>query len=789
MKKYLRSSINSSPSPAATLPYFPLILTPLLLFGPILLSGRALFWGTPSLQFIPWWDYALETLKSGHLPLWNPLVGMGAPLIANYQSALFYPPHWVYLLLGLLGGTSLMAWGMALMVALHLMWAGVGMASLTRRLGLGRLAQTVAGLAFSLSGYLVARVGFLSINAAASWLPWILLFSLAVAEKKALKDSELKSFSVLKLSLVIGLQLLAGHAQTTWYTLVLAGTWVLFWSWVNSDAEKILSRLRDVLSALLGYAGAGLLGLGIAAVQLLPTAQYLLQSQRSSAVDYEFAMTYSFWPWRFLTLLAPDMFGNPARGNYWGYANFWEDAVYLGLLPLLLAFTAVYALRKRRSPLSTSRFLHLTLYALLITLLSFLLALGKNTPIFPWLYNHVPTFNLFQAPTRITLWAVFALSLLAALGVDRWRRPTKRALYWTRLGTAGAFAISLGAGLTWYFMDDVRMTFIRAAALAGLWALGTGILALTAPPRDAENPQPLWQWGVVLWLMADLLVAGWGLNPSIPLDFYHPPRDSLVGRIYLSPQDEYNLKFEYFLLFEDFSPPVDWEDMRAAHLPNLNILDQVPMVNNFDPFVPGRYQRWMDVLEEVEPGPRAEMLNVMGVAAIERVSSERMAVNFTLWKGGRLVRWVGCAEYVKGGEEALDRIASGELDLYKIITLEETPQPLPMDCSAWKGEARLTARQSPNKITIHTDASQPGWVLWSEVWYPGWRAWVDGERSPVVRGDYLFQAIPVPAGEHEVVVGYRPVLFYVGGCISLVALGAVFFFLRKKNQYMVTAEA
>ncbi len=89
------------------------------------MAGKALFWGTPLLQFGPWWSYAWESLLSGSLPLWNPLVGMGAPLFANYQSGLMYPPYWVYLGLYAMGGTQWMAWGMAIITACHLAWAGL----------------------------------------------------------------------------------------------------------------------------------------------------------------------------------------------------------------------------------------------------------------------------------------------------------------------------------------------------------------------------------------------------------------------------------------------------------------------------------------------------------------------------------------------------------------------------------------------------------------------------------------------------------------------------------------
>jgi hypothetical protein len=94
--------------------------------------------------------------------------------------------------------------------------------------------------------------------------------------------------------------------------------------------------------------------------------------------------------------------------------------------------------------------------------LSFLFGLGDNTPVFPFLYLHAPTFALFQAPSRFLIWATFGLVLLAAIGIDRWRCPTGKGLYWFRLATAGAFAVTLGAGLAWINLKDIQRTFIQA---------------------------------------------------------------------------------------------------------------------------------------------------------------------------------------------------------------------------------------------------------------------------------------------------------------------------------------
>ena len=168
---------------------------------------------------------------------------------------------------------------------------------------------------------------------------------------------------------------------------------------------------------------------------------------------------------------------------------FWEDAAYLGLLGILLAIAALILKNKPQEQRSLVWFLFGAI------VVSFLLALGDNTPIFPWLYRHVPSFDMFQAPARYLIWAQFALALLAGLGVIGWRRPEGRALYWSRLGTMSAFAVMVGAGIGAWFLagkgitfGEVKPTFVPAFAWAGLWGLGAGALNLLAQPKAENHP-------------------------------------------------------------------------------------------------------------------------------------------------------------------------------------------------------------------------------------------------------------------------------------------------------------
>src|SRR3989304_1514858 len=102
---------------------------PVVLFGPVLVRGHVLYWGTPLLQFVPWRTAAFDLIRQGRLPLWNPLLGMGAPLLANYRSAVLYPPNWILAI-------PAAGWGEGLLVLAHLVLGGGGTALLLRRLGL-----------------------------------------------------------------------------------------------------------------------------------------------------------------------------------------------------------------------------------------------------------------------------------------------------------------------------------------------------------------------------------------------------------------------------------------------------------------------------------------------------------------------------------------------------------------------------------------------------------------------------------------------------------------------------
>lgn len=767
-------------------------IAPLVLFSPALFAGLRMYYGALSLQFVPWRWAGFQMMGAGDIPLWNALSGFGAPLLANYQSAFLYPLNWLLLPFARLGGLDALAWAQGALAAAHLVLAGWGMARLVRALGPGVLAQAVAGLAYGLSGYLVARTHFLSINAAAAWLPWVLL---AVYRVVRGNGRQVRG-GFAGLVGAAAMLLLAGHAQTAWYTFLLAGAWAVFWlsrppdataHSQNTSAED--SRDSPVhglhRGARLFLLGAGvLLGLCIAAAQLLPTAELLAVSQRSGGAAEGFVMTYSFWPWRFLGLFLPGLFGSPASGNYWGYATYWEDAIYIGLLPVLLALRTVFSRKTDGERRALVGFLSA------VTLLSFLLALGNNTPVFPWLYRNVPTFDLFQAPTRYSIWAVFSLALLAGLGAQSWSSTVSsysrhQAARWTSVG----LAFVLAGVLILMFLPGIEPSFGRSTLAAGV--IGTFYAALGLARRRNLR----WQAAVILLVAADLVYAGWGLNPVVDPALYREPAPNAAvlrqrlegGRLYLFESDEYALIYDRYFPFRSFQ--VDLTGLRGSLLPNLNLFEGLPSASQFDPLVPASFAAWTETVERQPPDVQAWLLAQSGVSVLERYDPARdESLRFVTQPAASRVAWAPCALSAASAAEALELLVAA-YPAAPPLFIEHPGNDLPNPCESGLmpqpgGTVRIVS-EGAGELTVRVEADAAGWLLLRDTHYPGWEAEIDGEQLEIYRANGVFRAVEVPAGRHEIVWTYDPASFSVGltlTTIGLVLFGATLYYFWLKGR-------
>jgi len=811
------------------IPISVIIILPLILFWPLIFGGKVLYWGTPLLQFYPWRKLAVDMIQSGHVPLWNHYLGNGTPLAANLQSAVFYPLNLIYLV-------APVERAMGYSAVLHVILAGLFMYLYGRTIKLSRFASLVAALSYMFSGFLISRLGFLSMTSATLWLP--LLFCLA----ERLVSKRCPS-SVLLLGLAIGLQLLAGHAQLWYYGLwavaayVIARGWQLCkmqqGTWETHGRSRVLCLASSVARAWLLLALAALVGLGVAAVQLLPTAELALLSQRQRGAEYEFAMTYSFWPWRLITLFAPDFFGNPARGDYWGYANYWEDCGYIGVLPLLLALIAIsiYLGQKRgqRTGLPLPLVIHyssLVPFFSLLALFSLLLALGKNLPLYPLVFRWVPGFGFFQAPARFLYLYTLGIATLAGLGADL-MVPSRKLERVSGYGVVASLAILLATvAIRFLPFPPVKLTFVSAlvrfavlltiASLlllyrgkAEFWSGKTGAMK-KLPDRLGVSPLVLWQTLVIGFIAADLIIFGHALNPTTEPRLYKLPtisgaflkREDEGHRIFTFSRSAHELKFEKYLLFDDFGPDdVDWlMGLRETLMPNLTIGEGLFSANNFDPLLVGHYER---LTQEIDKGlPRQvdrdlgqtvdenrlsvalRLLSLMNVKYILDYG-EIPDLNLIFTDSVRIYRnddvlprayVVSQARVISDDEELLAELLSQTFDPRRTVLLRPAPSqepfsypPIPCLLSL----IPLSPEYSPNTVKIEVALDRDGYLVLSDTYYPGWRAYVDGEEKEILRANYAFRAVPLESGQHTVLFKYNPLSFKVGLVISLATWGVI----------------
>jgi hypothetical protein len=453
----------------------------------------------PIQQYLPWRIYAVQSLRAGLVPLWNPYSFLGTPFLANLQSTLLYLPNVLFLIFGA-------AHGFGVSAIFHLAMGGLCMLALLRTLGLRPAAGVLGALVFMFNGYTVAWLEYPTLSLwTFMWLPGILL-----CYERALQQP--RSAWPALCALLVGMQFLGGHLQISSYLMLAFGIYAL--------VRAIALRSPRSVGALLLALAPVVFGLALAAAQVLPTMELARYSGRvahgaGAAVKTAFPLAH------FILYLVPNFFGNPAHYNYWGNyrdpsaINFFETAAYVGILPLVLA---VWSLRRWREQ-SFAFFAVLTVVVVLAAV---------GSPVYYALYAVLPGFRELAGLGRILCLAAFGIAGLAAMGLDDLLAREKP----VPLGRAPA-AVLLVGGL-WYVLGPVAQTafgsafagyqLVQLAMFAALLAASLALLALRARLRLRA---PAFAAAAIGLVVLDLFGFGIGFNPFVSAKLAYPTTDSI----------------------------------------------------------------------------------------------------------------------------------------------------------------------------------------------------------------------------------------------------------------------
>ena len=443
---------------------------PLLLFGSVTLGGRTMLPVDNLFQWAPWtavademgvgvpqnglltdliienyaWrSFFVDSIRAGEIPLWNPNLFAGAPFLATGQHSMLYPFSWLFLILPIP-----LAYGWYTVIQIWL--AGVLMYLFGRVLNMRPGSAAIAGIIYQGCGFLlVSAAVFPMVLGAAVWLPLLL----ACIEKIIQTTAQRKPTTLLWAAagaVALGLQILAGHIEITYYTLLVMALYAAYR--LISDAvggrheKKIWQGLLGLLRSRSAQAfawllGMVLIGLLLGGVQLIPFYEVGQVNFREGSASFAEVRGWAFPARRVLTLALPNFFGNPAHHAYldvftretvpfglntygelnpqgaytsdWGIKNYVEGGIYLGILPLFLALVGIWGLWRDESDRLRRR-----QGAFFLVLSFFSLAFIFGTPLYGLLFYGLPFINQLHTPFRWVWPLALCVAVLAGFGVD-----------------------------------------------------------------------------------------------------------------------------------------------------------------------------------------------------------------------------------------------------------------------------------------------------------------------------------------------------------------------------------
>ncbi len=690
--------------------------------------------------------------QNGTIPMWNPYILAGIPVVDAMHGDLFYPVSIFYVLMPLHKA-------LGYKIILHVWIAGVAMYFLLRTLGLRRRAGLVGAVGYMVAPYLLSLIyaGHDAKMFVTALFPLCVMLLERMIRKPRLLEAALFGGA-------IGLLLLTAHPQMAYFAGWGLGIYFIF------NIPRMVGN-RTILRGILMLVLAGVLGIAIGCVQFMPTYYYTTNfSPRTGGVTLEFASSWSLHPEEIVSLLFPSFGGY--LDSYWGRNPFKLNAESPGPVILLLALCGfVYFIRRRDMLPWLVLFIFCPLYAL-----------GAHTPVLKIVFHSVPGAKFLRAPSVIMFMFSCASSVLAAYFVNgllekKLTRGQKQWLMGIILGTLAitiVFTVGKGAFLGMWrgifgWPDQSRIEMARTAS--GSWPVDAILVAVfvwaaIGLVRTAYRQR----WEGAVWigiLVAGILVTGLRHSTRF-IDYINVGdfvrKDPMIELVSRDPGHFRAL------------PITGWSFYNRNYLPIFGI-------ETANGFYDNRI-RFYDTLVG-EGQANLNHANVMGIANVKYVlTSERIAHSmlepvqdfgraFVYGNRGFLERAFIVHNTVVAADDsaALDLIKSGGFNPATTIVLHEGEGMAGGEASA--GEHASIESDDPGGVVIRARLESEGYLYYSGNYLPHWKAYVDGEEVPVERCNISMRAVRLPPGEHRITMKYDSPWFRLGTYLCLASCAAV----------------
>ncbi len=697
---------------------------------PLLTMRGGFIWGDSFVQFYPWSKCYAESIKSFSFPYWIKTMGSGFPLMAEGQVGGFYPLN--ILLFFIL--PFKIAYNYS--VVLHFVMGGIFTYLYSRKLGADQSGGSLAALLFCFgSAYAGCFYNIITLRTLA-WFPLVLLLIERYFDKKEMKY-------VVFSGVILGLQFLAGFVQMAAYSAFFYLAYFIYKAKIEKDSPW---------KAAISLAAFFITAIFIALPQLLLTYQLAGLSGREGA-------TAGFALWG-------SVFPSGILGTVFPYSFSFKGDLYVGILSLLFVIFSIYSLKKYKTirPLA------------LVLILSVFLALGSYNPVY-LAFIKIAKLYIFRNPSKFLFFGSFSLSVLAGIGLTRYfnnsdvaARRRSNFVFFLLLAIAGAtffvvkFSLilfkdnNIGFGYYFvrnfiynkphhrygleYYIDKFKMSYdaiLGSFSFSSVFVVLSWVIFIAAFLFCLMRLRKRSRYIAIGLIFIDIFVFsfyGKGFSQNIK------PFSRLAA--------DNNGLLEYLKKDRDIYRVIPF-DVRSGKLPNwslpnANIAYGIDSAACYTPLVTRAYRDKLFALGAIDDSlgfinakedvikTSSEMLRLLNVKYIitQKELDDRGMENVYTDNGVFLYRMRDFSPRLFFSSSIASEIRQSPLAGTKILTYKD------------------------GFIEAEVMAYADGFVVFSENYYPGWRAFVDGKEKNIIKVMDILQAVAVYKGYHKVVFIYKP---------------------------------
>lgn len=735
------------------------------------------FWAAKQIKQQTPIDY-LASLAAAFHASWEPFSDGGRSLEGGWNAItlLFHR----YLIQRLLPFPASIAW----LAVLALAWGGIGAFYYCRRIGIGKLGAFLAGLMFALcsENLTLINAGHIQKIEAIAWLPWILL-----AFESAVSGGRLFHYALT--GLLLAVQFFHMHWQISFYTCLAVALYWLFWvvfRWHDGEGRyQIRALSKDVVLAVVMVT----LFFGTIAMSFAPLLSWSKQSERGGGMSQEQGMSWSMPPEEVATLLIPGLVGLSRQeagdipkkdyAYYWGRMYFTQTSDYLGLLPWLLLPLPLMFRRDR-----------LTWFFSFLIGATLLMALGKHTFVYQFMFDHLPGFSTFRVPKMILFLFAFGAAVLMGRGADllldddkelQQRLPAWMAYVASLVLVLGAFwllivampekVLSLSKGFideptryqsgTGLVQERIWFMLTEAGVAFGIGCVYLGLL-FTGYRR--------WlRWSVAVPLLGLLLVADlWRVNNHFLVITAPPMADKQRAKT-----DTVKFLEKQIGLYR-MQPLNEQESHYYSDY-------QLPTLASYVTVSEKRYREYLDSLALVSTLPDIMNVKYLVMPANDYVNqqgqlADKYQVVFKSAAGGPVVlenrtvlpkAWlVSVVRQIASPWERLAFMGGPGFDPRTLAVVESAPQ-IHLGGGTTELQAVTIERYEANYIRLAATTPQSVLLVLGEKYYNWWYATDNGKPTSIVPVNHILRGVYLTPGKHTVEFRFDPLPFKIGKWLTL----------------------